>query len=349
MADITRYVDKDANDNGTGITNALTGTDCAVRTLVLAEALGVSGGPVYLDCVTNTQNYYIVCGSNHSTNHNEDTGATAFIGWTANSSYMPIVTTDANSKAGMSWSTTKYRGPQISHEGTSHLKVDGLQFARYYLNSNSTQSIVKNCFLKTTSNSCFDKAAMGDVFIINCIMLNASGSYATVYSTNRYNTIYIYNSVLVNTNTSSASYNVLKDYRAVAYIKNTYGHAAGTGATFRNSNGTTTNFSFTNAVSSDAQVGSSNGCQSNIAYSTTSGTYFSNVGSGTEDFTISSSSALYNQGATISESAPLDYTTDMLGTSRPQSTAWDVGPYELSGGGGSSSAVIFNPYDEVII
>lgn len=80
---------------------------------------------------------------------------------------------------------------------------------------------------------------------------------------------------------------------------------------------------------SDDSTGST-GLQ-NIAYSTSTGAYFENVTAGSEDLSIKTDSALKDVGEdTSGESAPLDFTTDIVGTTR---SSWDIGAFEFEVGG----------------
>jgi len=104
-------------------------------------------------------------------------------------------------------------------------------------------------------------------------------------------------------------------------VKNTYsgnntGNDYDTGATLVN-------------ASSEDSTGST-GLQS-VAYSTSSGTYFNSITDGSENYSITTDSTLKDAGADSSGDGRwfID-SVDIIGTSRPQSTAWDIGPFELS-------------------
>lgn len=71
-----------------------------------------------------------------------------------------------------------------------------------------------------------------------------------------------------------------------------------------------------------------------VAYDTSSGSGFENTLLGTHDFRIKSSSALIDVGTTDATNAA----ADIVGTSRPQGSAYDVGAWEYSSGGSAALA-----------
>jgi hypothetical protein len=84
---------------------------------------------------------------------------------------------------------------------------------------------------------------------------------------------------------------------------------------------------------SDQAIGFGSSNQASKTYSS----QFHGVTSSAPDFRLQTSgSALVDTGAT--ESAIITSSTDIVGTSRPQGTAWDIGAWELAGASGAALA-----------
>lgn len=84
---------------------------------------------------------------------------------------------------------------------------------------------------------------------------------------------------------------------------------------------------FTNCATDVASPPS--GCAT-TAYSTSTGAKFVNITDGSHDYRIQSGSSLIDAGTADSTNAA----TDILGASRPQGSAYDIGAFELSASGG---------------
>jgi len=80
---------------------------------------------------------------------------------------------------------------------------------------------------------------------------------------------------------------------------------------------------------SDQAIGFGTGNQPSLSYSS----QFQGVTSSAPDFRLKTGSALVNAGAT--ESSIITSATDIVGTSRPQGSAWDIGAWELKGASGA--------------
>ncbi len=170
------------------------------------------------------------------------------------------------------------------------------------------------------SNALFDSDANGDSTVT--IKNSAFISYASAYTVRMggyyhgTNQSVIYNCVAVN---CASGFGIgFQDGYAVAFI-NCYAYSlAGTNA-----------FSITNAYSTLTTCASSDTTGSiglqNIAYSTTSGTYFTNVTQGSENFTLNTGSALI--GAGTNESGT--FTNDIINLTRQATGAWDIGPFRF--------------------
>jgi hypothetical protein len=212
--------------------------------------------------------------------------------------------------------------------GATRVIIDGLQIAY------SDTSL-------TTGNAIGISVTSANITISNSIIKKGSGTNARrgIYQSGFSSTLNIYNTLVYGFTGTSVigiqttgdgtqttniySSTVVANTTAIttvdsATIKNVYAH--GTTAAY---SGT---FAMTNAASSDA-TGSA-GLQS-IAYSTAN---FTNVTAGSQDLHIPSGSALINTGTdTSSESAPLNFTTDIDGENRTVG-AWDIGADEYTTG-----------------
>ena len=129
-----------------------------------------------------------------------------------------------------------------------------------------------------------------------------------------------YNNVIYNTGTgiqvrAGASNNILRN------------NIASTSADNVSNSGTNTSFS--NMLCSSADTG----CN---ASTEAAGTTFTNAGSG--DFTLKAGSLAIDNGTSLSST----FTTDIIGTARPQGGAWDIGAYEKASVAGPTLTLI-NP------
>jgi hypothetical protein len=126
VATITRYVDVDADTGGDGTTNALTGANCAYKSLSIWEAARQAD----IDSAGNIEK--VICCSNHA-NHTADTTACAIAGWTTSAANYIWITTEVG-HGGTPYSTSKYRreltDPAVNNLRISEnfVRVDGLQF-----------------------------------------------------------------------------------------------------------------------------------------------------------------------------------------------------------------------------
>lgn len=104
----------------------------------------------------------------------------------------------------------------------------------------------------------------------------------------------------------------------------------------------------TNCASSDTTASGTSPVDS-VLYQAGAEAYFTNVTGGSEDFSLSSaSSKLYNTGYnsdTGGDPAPFDFTDDINGTARPQSTEWDIGMFEfiVAAGGANPKGPLGHP------
>jgi hypothetical protein len=293
-----RYVDVDAAAGGDGTTAALSGANCAYKSLAIAIA-ALSG-------VTLGEPYRIICGSNHA-NHTADTSAATVSGFTASATNTLTITTDAGSKASTSWSVNKYQLLAKLTGSTAYVIVDGLQIK------------------PPAANNAISSSGYG-LKIYNCLirMVLSTSAGITGYGYTCYNTI-------VYGGSGSAFYHSGGSYSMAINcvgISTTYAFRAGTGNFYvRNCYGRGTTAAFdaviqtTNAAADATSEGA--GSLSNVVYSVSAGAYFVNVTAASENFALQESSDLVDAGTNYSGT----FTYDIDG--KPRGTLWDMGAYEL--------------------
>lgn len=113
------------------------------------------------------------------------------------------------------------------------------------------------------------------------------------------------------------------------HIYNSYGYSAAGDDISSNlcPGGGGSNNTITTSASPDGS------CSTTVAaYSTSSGAYFQSVTTGSENFTITTDSALKDAGTDESGAGVTD---DITGVSRPQGSDFDIGPFELIVSGGT--------------
>lgn len=330
----TYYVDVDAEVGGTGTTNALTGANCAFKSLSIWEAArdadltaGDGGG-----------NYVVeraVCGSAHA-NHTADTTAVDINGWTTSANSYVDVRTDSSNRAGCSWDTGKYRlsvaDSSVFKVNEEFVRLDGLQLERTATNANGQGVLalsgasgasprISNCYLRTETGVVSYWASV--------ISLSDADVTAAVW-----NCIAHHRATLANTNNATVtcagataslySCTVIGGRQGVRCasgtltIKNCYAGNSDSedftyvGGTFAKTNCASEDSSATDTGANE----SATNCVASVAYDTDT---FVNVTAGSEDFHLAADglSPLVGAGVdTSGESAPLNFTTDILGTTR---------------------------------
>lgn len=265
-----------------------------------------------------------------------DTTGTTVAGWTTGASYYIDILSGASDRAGLAWASGKYRLSVTNANALlineNYIRLTGLQFS---LESQSTDN------LATIKISSID-AGGSDMRISKCYVKFTSTTLNTqsLYVNDADATVSAWNSVLGGPQiTASLSYAATAMvYNGVLDLNNCtlYGNKYGTAILFGSGTYRVKNCYSGNSGTSDYAEATLTTCGSedstgtsgltSIAYATGSGAYFTNVGSGTEDFTIANASSSLIGAATDGPfTAPLDYTDDILGNSRSD---WDLGAHE---------------------
>ena len=320
MAEVIRYVDPDATGSadGTSWTDAYT----SLNSWEAAEQT---------DLVTDGDTHTVYCRSSNGT---EDTTAVNISGWTVDNTHYVTVEVPSEYRHDGKWDTNAY----ILHQGTGgetillrvveeYTIINGLQvknesghgISPYYTGYiKILNTIVKDC----SWNGGIRIYSAGSTVIANCIIYNNS-DYGIYKDTNGAhlgsNTHYIYNCTVCNNDGYGLQ---CSSYRSFV-VKNTY---AGNNTTA--DYGTNGGWTLTTCYSSDGSQSTTT-----AAYSTTSGAYFTNLTSGSEDFHIQSSSALIGNGTDLSSDSVYAFSDDIDGDTR--GTDWDVGADEYVSSGTS--------------
>lgn len=276
-----------------------------------------------------------------------DTTAAALNTGVVSSSYYHIITAASDSIAGKSWSTSKYRlsvsNAKALSISLSYTRVKFLQLEQsdtgatgnYPPLSLGAEGQVEGCFVRNLYNGSADR---GTVFSANDSPQYAWNSYFVSHCTETSGSVcfvlgsyngYIYNCVI----TGCRNGTFRPGFQTQVY-KNCY--VRGTTIAF--------NYNFgqpTTVTCMIADTYAPSGTTGSIAYSTSSGTKFTNITAGSEDFTLQSGSSLIDAGTDLSGDATLPFSTDIDGGTR--SGTWDLGPDEYGvpvGGGGGGGAYL---------
>ena len=341
MANV-RYVDVDADAGGDGTTNALTGANCAYKSLSIWEAARQAVLSDVEECV---------CESSHA-NHTADTTAAVIDGWTTDATnYIYIHTSTAARHAGI-WSTSKYR---LSTEDYSisldllgfgndgQIRIDGLQFSRGP--ANGGVPILRAYF----------KPAGNDIRISNCIFKDTSGGYSTLYgiyangssNTGQTATFRIWNNILYDF-TGTTSHGIFCG-RGTQYVYNNTIVNCKTGITGGGDSGTCiakNNLLYSQGLSAAVAAGGTFGAGTDYNATDLSSMNYTVTGEGNthdrlsqtftftnsagDDYTLTSSDAgAKDFGVDLSADANLAFSDDVIGTARPQGSAWDIGFFEV--------------------
>ena len=178
---------------------------------------------------------------------------------------------------------------------------------------------VDRCIIKGATNA-VNTSGAGNTLITNSIIIatNTTGQITGVW-TQTSTVATLYNCTVISVASSGQKYGVLVTGGTTINSQNTY-IAVGNGAAYANGGGTFNKGA--NDATSNAEALTAN--LDSIAYSTAN---FTNVTAGSENLrlTVSASNKLINNGANLSGSG---VTTDIVGVSRPQAGAFDIGAFE---------------------
>jgi hypothetical protein len=261
-----------------------------------------------------------------------DNSAAGISGYTTDAThYINIYTTSAARHHGV-YSTSYYRIVYPTDNGSSgiwinnnYVRITGIQINMSSASNTygsegihvgvdpSSGIVLDKLIIKVNKGGAAIAAGYdGSITLKNSVLMTdrASGEVLRSYGS----LDKIYNVVAIATNAS----NTTSVFNSLGYnvdIYNSYGHTAGSGNVY------SSNISKYNTASSDTS--GSTGLQS-IAYSTSSGAYFTNVTPGSENFTIGSSSALKGVGWNLYGI----FTDDIAGTTRTY--PWDIGVFHVS-------------------
>ena len=331
MAVITRYVDVDAAAGGDGTTNALTGANCAYKSLNIWEAAQQQN----LDTGNNIAE--CICESNHA-NHTADTTVVTIDGWTTSATDYISIKTSAAGRHDGKWNTGKYRLeiPELWGGGAltiyeNFVRVEGLQFtlidgsyvfytAIDYLTNGADVRISNSIYKGLLTANCTGITLATDnssgtvsVKAWNNIMYNFSGSSAVGIYANAWlstATLYAYNNTIYNSYSGCEIYG-----SSVLVAKNNISY------------NNTTDFSGTFDASSNynfSKDATAPGAQSIHGTADGKTPDFVNTGAGTEDFHLQSTSDAIGVG-TDNPGSGL-YSTDIDGQTR--TSTWDIGADE---------------------
>jgi len=329
MANI-RYCDPDAEVGGNGTTNALTGANCAYKSLAIWEAARQAVLTDIEECV---------CESNGGS-HTADTTAVIIDGWTTTSSYYIYIHTSAAGRHDGKWNTGKYRLAFASASNSyaiavseSYVRIVGLQISADSTSTNtcepigftisigsSSYYIVSHSILKGINDAygsgIYLNNAIGRIY--NNIIYDMTGntSYGVYTNVGAPAAIYIYNNTFVN-----CDYGIRGT--AYAYAKNNV---------FRsNALAPTTNMTAANCGYNATDAAS-------LGYTAQTGdrvsqtfTFADEAG---DDFHLAANDAgARNYG--ISDPGSGLFSDDIDGQTRPGESVWDIGAdeYVVAGGG----------------
>jgi len=175
----------------------------------------------------------------------------------------------------------------------------------------------------TANRNIYLDPSSGNYIVLNCIGLNAGDQ--GIYCRRQSSACYIYNTCVVNAVVNGKAAFYINYAGVTVNLKNCYADGD-TG--YLAANGT---MNLTTCHASDASG------DTQTAFATGSGAYFTNVTAGSEDLAIGADSALIDNGTDLSADTYWvhpDGDVDIIGAARP-SSEWDVGAFEYVAAGGN--------------
>lgn len=258
-----------------------------------------------------------------------DTSQVTIDGWTTNATYFITITVPSAERHDGKRNTGKYRLEPSTNFGSSftiseqYVRVGGMaisntagtpSYALYIDASGASDIRLSDCIFYDVQRGC--RVVNGNVTGINCLAMSCSVGGFDYTSTG---TVEFDNCVAVNGGTGFE----VANFRTLI-CKNCY--AGGNTTDFDDTSGgtLTTTTCHASDTTGDTQT----------AFSTSSGAYFTNITSGSEDLSISTSSVLKDAGTSLAGWNHPDGDVDIIGTSWG---TWGVGAFEFvaAGGGGN--------------
>lgn len=306
----TRYINTASTAGGNGTTNATSGANRAYASFSEWEAARQAS-------LTEVEEVICEGSTADSSSHTID-------GWTTTAAnYILIRTTQANRHNGR-WDTTKYRLTSSAIEGgwvfEDYVRFEGIQFqgtASGQWNKEglvfcpdgapgSTDLRAEACIAYNCGDGSHGMRQLGGtVRWINCISYGNAAAGWRVQDAGSGATAYFYNCIAAANTDQGWLFS-----SGTITARNCYA-GGNTGADWSAAPGTASN-----NASEDGTHGTT------IAYSTSSGAYFTNITAGSQNFDIGSSSSFIDAGYDLSGT----FTTDILGNAR--GATFDIGPFE---------------------
>jgi hypothetical protein len=293
-----------------------------------------------------------ICGHNGASQTTADTAAVSIVGWTTDSdSYVGIRTETADRHSGV-WSETKYRLVVTNAVALlcqeDYIRIEGVQLKTVspaaadrhvlYLDSvgAANRTDVSDCLIVGHGNATYaQRGIMIDdaqyvAHVWNTIVYNIPAGNAAV-DIGSATTVNVYSCTV-----QGGTYGI-RGAGGTTTVKNSYAGGSSTEDFYQVGTGI---LAKTNCASEDASADDTNAsletatnCLINVALDTDT---FVNVTAGSEDFRLALDglSPLVGAGTdTSGETAPLNFTDDIVGTSR--GAAWDISAFEyVSAAGG---------------